>query len=37
MMPLFLNGLSDDDEQVRQNCVFGLGEMILYSENASFE
>lgn len=37
MLPLLLNGLTDEDEQVRQNCVFGLGEIIMYSENASFE
>ncbi|XP_037819285.1 importin-4 [Lucilia sericata] len=35
--PLMIDGLSDDFYQARQNAVFGLGELVLYAEEKSFE
>lgn len=32
-----IEGLSDEFSQARQNSVFGLGELVLYSEEKSFE
>lgn len=37
LLPHFLNGIQDEYEQARQNSVFGLGELILYSEEKAFE
>lgn len=36
LMPRFLKGLTDSYDQVRQNSVFGLGEMVYYAEEKSF-
>lgn len=35
--PLMIGGLADDFDQARQNAVFGLGELVLYAEEKSFE
>lgn len=35
--PLMIDGLSDEFYQARQNAVFGLGELVLYAEEKSFE
>lgn len=32
-----IDGLSDEFYQARQNAVFGLGELVLYAEDKSFE
>lgn len=32
-----MQGLQDKNEQVRQNTVFGLGELVLYSEEKSYD
>lgn len=37
LLPLYLMGMQDSCKQVRQNTVFGLGELVLYSEEKSFE
>lgn len=37
LLPHFLTGIQDEYEQARQNAVFGLGELILYSEEKGFE
>ena len=36
LLPLYLLGLQDENEQVRQNSVFGLGELVLFSEEKSY-
>lgn len=36
LLPLYLVGIQDQCEQVRQNSVFGLGELVLYSEDKSY-
>ncbi|XP_036345466.1 LOW QUALITY PROTEIN: importin-4-like [Rhagoletis pomonella] len=35
--PIMIAGLSDDFDQARQNAVYGLGELVLYSEDKSYE
>lgn len=35
--PIMIDGLADEFCQARQNAVFGLGELVLYSEEKSFE
>ncbi|TMW53578.1 hypothetical protein DOY81_001342 [Sarcophaga bullata] len=35
--PIMIEGLSDEFYQARQNAVFGLGELVLYSVEKSFE
>lgn len=37
LFPHFLNGLQDEYEQARQNAAFGVGELILYSEEKAFD
>ncbi|XP_046867520.1 importin-4-like [Drosophila willistoni] len=37
LCPLFIGGVSDKDAKVRKNCFFGLGELVLYAEEKSFE
>lgn len=36
LLPLFIAGVQDECSQVRQNAVFGLGELVLYSEDKAF-
>lgn len=36
LLPLFIEGVQDECSQVRQNAVFGLGELVLYSEDKAF-
>uniref|UniRef100_A0A1A9W4X5 Importin N-terminal domain-containing protein n=1 Tax=Glossina brevipalpis TaxID=37001 RepID=A0A1A9W4X5_9MUSC len=35
--PLMIEGLADNFYQARQNAVFGLGELVLYAEEKSYE
>lgn len=35
--PIMIDGLSDEFCQARQNAVFGLGELVLYAEDKSYE
>ncbi|CAD7003293.1 unnamed protein product [Ceratitis capitata] len=35
--PVLIDGLSDEFDQARQNAVYGLGELVLYSGDKSFE
>ncbi|XP_053955032.1 importin-4-like [Anastrepha ludens] len=35
--PIMITGLSDEFDQARQNAVYGLGELVLYSEEKSYE
>ncbi|XP_061389190.1 importin-4-like [Musca vetustissima] len=37
LCPIMIEGLSDEFNQARQNSVFGLGELVLHSEEKSFE
>lgn len=37
LLPVLLAGVVDSSELVRQNSVFGLGELVLHSEEKSFE
>ncbi|XP_055909499.1 importin-4-like [Eupeodes corollae] len=37
LLPILLDGLSDEFDQARQNAVFGIGELVLYSEAKSYE
>uniref|UniRef100_A0A1I8NQF8 Importin N-terminal domain-containing protein n=1 Tax=Stomoxys calcitrans TaxID=35570 RepID=A0A1I8NQF8_STOCA len=37
LCPVMIEGLSDEFNQSRQNSVFGLGELVLHSEEKSFE
>lgn len=36
LLPIYLAGIQDEYEQARQNAVFGLGELMLYSEEKAF-
>lgn len=36
-LPLFLEGIQDRCEQVRQNAVFGLGELVIFSADTVFD
>lgn len=36
LLPMFLAGVQDDYEQARQNAVFGLGEMVLFSGEKAY-
>lgn len=36
LLPLYLKGIQDEYEQARQNAVYGLGELVLYSEEKAF-
>ncbi|XP_037723233.1 importin-4-like isoform X2 [Drosophila subpulchrella] len=37
LCPLFIAGTKDSDPKTRQNCYFGLGEMVFHAEQKSFE
>ncbi|XP_068141840.1 importin-4-like isoform X2 [Drosophila tropicalis] len=37
LCPLLIGGANDKDPKARQNCYFGLGELVLYAEEKSFE
>lgn len=36
LLPLFLEGIQDNCEQVRQNAVFGLGELVIFSDDKAY-
>lgn len=36
LLPLFLEGITDTCEQVRQNAVFGLGELVIFSDEKAY-
>ncbi|XP_055381935.1 importin-4-like [Condylostylus longicornis] len=36
LLPILLDGVSDKSEQVRQNSVYGTGEMVFYAKTKSF-
>lgn len=36
LLPLFIEGVQDDCSQVRQNSVFGLGELVLFSAEKAY-
>lgn len=36
LMQLWLVGMKDNSEEVRNNAVYGLGEMILHGKDATF-
>ncbi|KAH8372416.1 hypothetical protein KR093_011406, partial [Drosophila rubida] len=35
--PMFIGGASDSEAKARQNCYYGLGELVLHGEEKSFE
>ncbi|XP_060660093.1 importin-4-like [Drosophila nasuta] len=35
--PMFIAGVHDTEPKARQNCYYGLGELVLYGEEKSFE
>ena len=37
LLPIYLAGLTDRNDEVRNNAVYGLGEIVLYGEQASFK
>lgn len=37
LLPLYLQGIEDQCEQVRQNSVFGLGELAMWSDEKSYD
>ncbi|KAH8378857.1 hypothetical protein KR009_001783 [Drosophila setifemur] len=37
MCPLFITGINDPSGKTRQNAYYGMGELVLYSEEKSFE
>lgn len=37
LCPIFIDGVNDPEPKARQNCYFGLGELVLYAEEKSFE
>lgn len=37
LCPLFIAGTNDKDPKARQNCYYGLGELVFYAEEKSFE
>ncbi|XP_034480833.1 importin-4-like isoform X2 [Drosophila innubila] len=37
LCPIFIGGVSDPEAKARQNCYFGLGELVLHGEEKSFE
>ncbi|EDV96789.1 importin-4 [Drosophila grimshawi] len=37
LCPIFIAGVTDPDPMARQNCYFGLGELVLFAEEKSFE
>lgn len=37
LLPLFVEGVQDDCSQVRQNAVFGLGELVLFSGEKAYD
>lgn len=36
LLPAYLHGLQDSFEQVRHNCVYGLGELVLHSGEVAY-
>lgn len=36
LLPIYLAGIQDEYEQARQNAIFGLGELVLYSEDKAY-
>ncbi|KAM8709540.1 hypothetical protein ACLKA7_016358 [Drosophila subpalustris] len=37
LCPIFIGGVNDPEAKARQNCYFGLGELVLHGEEKSFE
>lgn len=37
LCPIFIGGVNDPEHKARQNCYFGLGELVLHAEEKSFE
>ncbi|XP_017862294.1 PREDICTED: importin-4-like isoform X2 [Drosophila arizonae] len=37
LCPVFVDGVNDPEPKARQNCYFGLGELVLHAEEKSFE
>ncbi|XP_017957812.1 importin-4 isoform X1 [Drosophila navojoa] len=37
LCPIFVDGVNDPEPKARQNCYFGLGELVLHAEEKSFE